>query len=194
MSDGSACVGQGMLLVLPWVSSWPPGVQTLRLLKSGEASMEACLALSPPLGPLDTFHHYKVKTNKKMLGPGFPSTHVNVRDSLGFVLHGPELWSQAFQLLPPSLTTSSQTNSSWRTPHRQAHCGQGMWSGCYHRRWPNSFLRKPRAWCSRMRSGRAPHPGLLLGGTGPRGPHLEGRGAGIKPPPGGLLCLLLTLV
>lgn len=67
MSDGSACVGQGMLLVLPWVSSWPPSMQTLRLLKSGKGSTEACLAFSPPLGPLDTFHHYKVKSTKKCL-------------------------------------------------------------------------------------------------------------------------------
>lgn len=57
VSDGSARVGQGMLLVLPWVSSWPPNMQTLRLLNLGEGSTEACLAFSQPLGPLHTFRH-----------------------------------------------------------------------------------------------------------------------------------------
>lgn len=55
-----------------------------------------------------------------------------------------EHWSQALHLCPPSLTTSSETNNSWRIPHRQTRCGQAMWSGCGHRRWPKSFLRKPR--------------------------------------------------
>ena len=119
---------------------------------------------------------------KIILGPGFPSTHVSVRDSLWFVLHSPELCSQAFQLLPPSLTTSSQTDDSWRTPHRHS-----LWPSHVVRLLPQALAKLLSSKATGLVFPDAQRPGspsgLLLGGVGTLGAPLRGLGSRNQAPP-----------
>lgn len=50
--------------------------------------------------------------------------------------------------LPPSLTTSSETNDSWRIPHRQSRLWPSHAVMLLPQALAKSFLRKLRAWCS----------------------------------------------
>lgn len=61
--------------------------------------------------------------------------------------------------LPPSLTTSSETNDSWRIPHRQPRLWPSHAVMLLPQALAKSFLRKLRAWCSpRARAQPRPAP------------------------------------
>lgn len=158
-----------MILVLPWVSSWPPSVQTLGCWNLGEGSKGGLFGL------LLTFwgHYYfssLKRKQKRILGPGF----LHPRECLRFpwVCPPQPRTLQSGLPAPPSISDHTPRQTIPGEPHTDRlivakPCGQAVATGVGQTP-SSSFHRLGK--CSRMHSGRAPLLGLLLGGVGSWGP------------------------